>query len=70
MDDMKVARNQLAWLEKQADQEGNLPEQVKNHLIDKNSYRTWVQKWGQSANPLLWSHAMYIILYHEIENSR
>jgi GH15 family glucan-1,4-alpha-glucosidase len=68
MDDMKVARNQLAWLEQQADQEGNLPEQVKNHLIDKNSYRPWVRKWGQSANPLLWSHAMYVILHHEIES--
>jgi GH15 family glucan-1,4-alpha-glucosidase len=67
MGDMTAARNQLVWLEKQADQEGNLPEQVKNHLIDKKSYRPWVRKWGQSANPLLWSHAMYIILSNEVE---
>jgi GH15 family glucan-1,4-alpha-glucosidase len=66
MGDMKVARNQLGWLEKQTDQEGNLPEQVNKNLIDKNSYRPWVQKWGRSANPLLWSHAMYIILNNEI----
>jgi GH15 family glucan-1,4-alpha-glucosidase len=69
MGDLNAARNQLVWLEKQADQDGSLPEQVKNNLIDKNSYRTWVQKWGQSANPLLWSHAMYIILINEMKNT-
>jgi GH15 family glucan-1,4-alpha-glucosidase len=67
MGDQNIAERQLRWIESQADPAGNLPEQVNHHIIDLKSYEEWVEKWGQSARPLLWSHAMYIILKGEID---
>jgi hypothetical protein len=26
----------------------------------------WIERWGQVASPLLWSHAMYLIAEHEL----
>lgn len=69
MGDKGVAREQLTWLEAQADRDCNLPEQGSHHLVDEDSYKTWTLKWGKNASPLLWSHAMYIILKHEIEKA-
>jgi GH15 family glucan-1,4-alpha-glucosidase len=60
--DEASARRALTWIESQADEHGNLPEQVSHHLNDMKAYPGWVEQWGQSASPLLWSHAMYIIL--------
>lgn len=56
------ARSILAWIEAQADENGHLPEQVPLTLNDPNNYLPWVRRWGPVANPLLWSHAKYIIL--------
>ncbi len=50
------------WIEAQATSEGYMPEQVHNHMLDASYYEGWVQRWGTSACPLLWSHAMYLIL--------
>lgn len=52
----------LQWVERKADAEGLLPEQVPEHLFVPESYPIWVEKWGQIAKPLLWSHAMYLIV--------
>jgi len=60
----------LSWIEKQADEDGNLPEQVPNNLNDPDYYPIWIQKWGEIAKPLLWSHAMYLILDKELEEQR
>jgi len=54
-----------AWIEKntgQGAQDGWLPEQVDEHLNAPAYLPEWVERWGQSANPLLWSHAKYIIM--------
>lgn len=52
-----------AWIEKQAGETtGWLPEQVPDHLNKPEFYPEWVARWGQIADPLLWSHANYIIL--------
>ncbi|MBU1290342.1 glycoside hydrolase, partial [bacterium] len=64
------ARKLLSWIEKQADEDGNLPEQVPNNLNDPDYYPIWIQKWGKIAKPLLWSHAMYLILDKELEEQR
>ncbi len=61
------ARPLLAWVEAQADAEGSLPEQVPAHLIVPESYDPWVARRGPIASPLLWSHAMYIVLRHALE---
>jgi GH15 family glucan-1,4-alpha-glucosidase len=57
----------LGWIESTADANGNLPEQVNEHALFSNHYQPWIDKWGPVASPLLWSHAMYIILVKELE---
>jgi GH15 family glucan-1,4-alpha-glucosidase len=54
------ARALVAWVEAQAGPGGALPEQVAGHLLAPAYYDHWVQKWGPSASPLLWSHGMYL----------
>ncbi|MDO9545208.1 MAG: glycoside hydrolase family 15 protein [Pelolinea sp.] len=61
--EVQKAKQALAWVEAQADAANQLPEQVPNTLNDKSFYQYWVDRWGNIANPLLWSHAQYIILY-------
>ena len=57
-----VAQELQGWIETQADADGNLPEQTATHLIAPDYYARWVARRGPIANPLLWSHAMYLIL--------
>ncbi|GAB5491874.1 MAG: hypothetical protein Phog2KO_20890 [Phototrophicaceae bacterium] len=52
----------LDWVRAQADEKGHLPEQVDGYLLDASYYDGWVEKWGTSASPLLWSHAMLLIV--------
>lgn len=56
----------LDWIEAQADEEGLMPEQVSVDLIEPACYQPWVDRWGPVAKPLLWSHAMYLVLWHEL----
>ena len=60
------ARAQLAWIAARATPEGELPEQVAEHLLVPAEYGRWVERWGPSASPLLWSHAMYMTLALEL----
>jgi GH15 family glucan-1,4-alpha-glucosidase len=64
------AERLLAWMEEQADADGNLPEQTAKNLIDPEYLEPWQRRWGQSASPLLWSHAMYIVLNWALEQRR
>ena len=50
------------WIESQANQNGELPEQIPLVLNDPNYYLPWQRQWGEIASPLLWSHAKYLIL--------
>ena len=50
------------WIEAQADERGWLPEQVAVEVNNKSMIAPWLEKWGPSAMPLLWSHAAYLIL--------
>jgi GH15 family glucan-1,4-alpha-glucosidase len=65
--DLEKALECLAWMEGQATEDYCLPEQVSRDLIDPTLYEPWVACWGLSANPLLWSHAMYLILHRALE---
>ena len=49
-----------------ADENYFLPEQITVNLNYPEKYCYWKNKWGEIANPLLWSHAMYLILYHTL----
>jgi GH15 family glucan-1,4-alpha-glucosidase len=56
------------WIEAQADERGWLPEQVPIGLNDESMYAPWIQRWGPIANPLLWSHAEYLILHKVMQD--
>lgn len=60
------AQELLGWVESQADADGNMPEQVAAHLMAPDHYAGWVARRGPIAVPLLWSHAMYLILYEAL----
>lgn len=64
------ARDLLAWVETQAEANGHLPEQVAHHLLDESYHQPWIDRWGTSASPLLWSHAMYLIVLTALEKTR
>lgn len=61
------ARDLLAWIEAQATPDGALPEQVSDHLLYPDRYAEWERRWGKVASPLLWSHAMYLIVASLLE---
>ncbi len=61
------ARELLAWIEAQADERGFLPEQVTEHAQFPQFITMWQQRWGNVARPLLWSHAMHLILCHALQ---
>ena len=60
--DFERARSLLSWVETQADDVGNLPEQVTSSILAPEHYDPWVAQRGAIASPLLWSHAEYLIL--------
>lgn len=64
--DLPAAHEQLGWVVAQADADGNLPEQVSQHLLHPAAFSEWVERWGPVARPLLWSHAMYLGLLHDL----
>jgi isomaltose glucohydrolase len=61
--DGELAWAALRWIEAQADEDGKLPEQVDSHALAPKHIRRWIDRWGPSAHPLLWSHAAYLELY-------
>ncbi len=59
-----------AWIEQQTDESGMLPEQVTNTVNAPEMLEPWKQRWGPVAKPLLWSHAMYLVLVDAIARAR
>lgn len=49
---------------------GSMPEQVEDHLLDPAHLDPWIAKWGTSADPLLWSYAMFLRLGAALEGER
>jgi GH15 family glucan-1,4-alpha-glucosidase len=64
---VEQAKSLRAWIESQADANGYLAEQISDNLLFPDHYQPWKEKWGPVATPLLWSHAMYIILCNAIQ---
>lgn len=60
------ARSQLEWIAAHATVDGDLPEQVSDHLLHPETLPEWTARWGPVATPLLWSHAMYLTLALEL----
>ncbi len=62
------AKQMLEAMEPQANANGELPEQVVPPMLAEASYYDyWVKVRGPIATPLLWSHAMYLIVSKCIE---
>jgi GH15 family glucan-1,4-alpha-glucosidase len=62
------AQECVDWIERHATPAGELPEQSQDHLLHPERYAPWVERWGEPACPLLWSHAMYLRLRHAAAN--
>jgi GH15 family glucan-1,4-alpha-glucosidase len=60
--DLEEAQRCLTWIVSKADDLGRLPEQVPDTLLDSSAYEEWTQRLGRPALPLLWSHAMLLVL--------
>lgn len=56
----------LEWIESTATSTLDLPEQVAEHPQSLGHVAEWVDRWGPVATPLLWSHAMYLVLVDEL----
>lgn len=61
-------KNCQEWIEAHAGDELYLPEQVAENLHTPSYHQVWLDRWGEVASPLLWSHANYVILH--CKNSR
>ena len=57
----------LHWIAAHASAEGELPEQSQDHLLYPDQLQPWIERWGPPASPLLWSHAMFLTLAHELD---
>lgn len=60
------ARRLLHWIEENTDKNGEMTEQVTTCVNDPGMIQHWVDNWGPVAKPLLWSHAMYLVLQAEL----
>lgn len=67
---LERATELLRWIESQADGELQFAEQISDHVLAPEQYEPWLKKWGPVAKPLLWSHAMYIILVDAIRQAK
>lgn len=61
-----AAKAQLRWCVDQADSKHWLPEQSDKKLLHPEAYDVWIAQAGKPAHPLLWSHAMTLILASEL----
>lgn len=60
--DVQRADDLILWSSQQADASLNLPEQANTVMLGPAHYQGWVTRRGPIANPLLWTHALYLIV--------
>lgn len=65
--DNVTAWRYLIWAAGTADHQLELPEQTPQHLLHPEARAEWIQRWGPVARPLIWSHAMFLILADELD---
>ncbi len=61
------AAYQLRWIAAHAGPDGALPEQVRHRMLHPHALAEWLDRWGEPACPLLWSHAMYLLLALDLD---
>jgi GH15 family glucan-1,4-alpha-glucosidase len=67
--DLSTAQRCRSWVEQCFDGFSHLPEQVFGERRDPDAYGTWVGRWGPPAADLTWSHAMYFVLWDELQRA-
>jgi GH15 family glucan-1,4-alpha-glucosidase len=50
------------WVLRNVSEEGHLPEQILHEPQSAPFVQVWVDRWGPVADPLLWSHAKFILM--------
>lgn len=65
--DLDSAARLLTWIEHHTVANGHLPEQVTTGPQAPERVTEWETRWGPVATPLLWSHAMYLVLVHTLD---
>lgn len=69
MGEFAGAKRCLTWIEEHADSLGRMPEQVPVALHLDSAYNDWMSRLGHPAVPLLWSHAMHLVLSDKLERA-
>ena len=64
----REAEEKLVWVDRHRDASGHLPEQVPVTSTHPYFLRYWTERWGRAACPLLWSHAMRMLLAVELNS--
>lgn len=64
---LEKAKLALKWIDDQREDKGELTEQVPVSTTNRRFLDYWTARWGPAATPLLWSHAMALILALEID---
>lgn len=67
--DLDGARQRLDWVESMFTADGHLPEQATEHPQAPDMVAPWVMRWGPVARPLLWSHAMHVVLVQSLRDA-
>ena len=68
--DLDLATSLLRMIEAVGDEQGHLPEQVATDVQSPHMLAYWRDRWGMTATPLLWSHAMHLVLLEELAEPR
>jgi GH15 family glucan-1,4-alpha-glucosidase len=63
--DRQLATDLLAWIHASATADGR-PEQVADDVQSPHMLDWWRGRWGPTATPLLWSHAMHLVLLDDL----
>lgn len=65
--DKRTATEIFEWMADCANEKFELSEQLELDLLHPEVRQEWINKWGVPAVPLLWSHAMFLLLKKEVE---
>jgi GH15 family glucan-1,4-alpha-glucosidase len=52
------------WVEARAGHDGWMAEQIVDEPQSPEWVEPWIRRWGTAADPLLWSHAKYLLMEH------
>ncbi|MFA9397968.1 MAG: glycoside hydrolase family 15 protein [Clostridiaceae bacterium] len=67
VNEIDKARETLKWIESKANKSGELAEQILDNISDDSYINKWKSLWGEVASPVLWAHAMYLILLYNVK---